>query len=84
MGLSLEDLIPGAQGKAAGVFPADLARRLCSATKADWEAVGWIHSPQLEKYLADLNVLEENLYLVWNSSAILAGKNTRPASLELR
>lgn len=62
-GLSLEDAISGAQGKAAGVFPADLARLLCSATQADWEAVRWIHSPQTEKYLADLMILGEKLLL---------------------
>ena len=62
-GLSLEDAISGAQGKAAGVFPADLARLLCSATKADWEAVRWIRSPQMENYLADLNLLGEKLLL---------------------
>lgn len=62
-GLLLEDAISGAQGKAAGVFPADLARLLCSATKADWEAVRWIHSPQVDEYLADLNALGEKLLL---------------------
>ncbi len=62
-GLSLEEAISGAQGKAAGVFPADLARLLCSATKADWEAVRWIHPPQVDEYLADLNVLGEKLLL---------------------
>jgi Nucleotidyl transferase AbiEii toxin, Type IV TA system len=62
-GLSLEEAISGAQGKAAGVFPADLARLLCSATKADWEAVRWIQSPQVDKYLIDLNALGEKLLL---------------------
>ncbi|MBN2385587.1 MAG: nucleotidyl transferase AbiEii/AbiGii toxin family protein [Anaerolineales bacterium] len=62
-GLSLEEAISGAQGKAAGVFPADLARVLCSATKADWEAVRWIRPPQVDEYLADLNVLGEKLLL---------------------
>ncbi len=62
-GLSLEDAISGAQGKAAGVFPADLARLLCSATKADWEAVRWINSPQVDEYLSDLNALGEKLLL---------------------
>ena len=62
-GLSLEEAISGAQGKSAGVFPADLARLLCSATKADWEAVRWIQSPQVNKFLTDLNVLGEMLLL---------------------
>jgi hypothetical protein len=62
-GLSLEQAISGAQGKAAGVFPADLARLLCSATRADWEAVRWIHAPKADEYLADLNALGEKLLL---------------------
>ncbi len=63
MGLSLEEAISGAHGKAAGVFPADLARLLCSATEADWEAVRWIHAPQVDEYLSDLNALGEKLLL---------------------
>ena len=35
MNLSIEQAIGGAQGKAAGIFPADLARVLLSATQAD-------------------------------------------------
>lgn len=62
-GLLLEKAISGAQGKAAGVFPADLARLLCSATKADWEAVRWIHPPKVDDYLTDLNALGETLLL---------------------
>ncbi len=62
-GLSLEEAIFGAQGKAAGVFPADLARLLCSATITDWEAVRWIHAPQVDEYLADLDNLGEKLLL---------------------
>jgi len=62
-GLSLGEAISGAQGKAAGVFPADLARLLCSATKADWEAVRWIQSPRVDEYLVDLNALGEKLLL---------------------
>jgi hypothetical protein len=64
MNLSLAEAITGAQSKAAGVFPADLARLLCSATRADWEAVRWIHTPPVELYLADLNVLGERLLLL--------------------
>jgi hypothetical protein len=64
MNLSLTEAITGAQGKAAGVFPADLARLLCSATPADWEAVRWIHAPPVDLYLADLNALGEKLLLL--------------------
>jgi hypothetical protein len=62
-GLLLEDAISGAQGKAAGVFPADLARLLCSATKGDWEAVRWIKIPQVNEYLAEMNALGEKLLM---------------------
>lgn len=39
LGLSLTPAIIGAQGKAAGIFPVDLARALCSVTRSDWELV---------------------------------------------
>ena len=64
MNLSLAEAITGAQSKAAGVFPADLARLLCSATRADWEAVRWIHAPPVDKFLAELNELGERLLLL--------------------
>jgi hypothetical protein len=60
-GLSLSDAITGAQGKAAGVFPVDLARVLCSATQADWEAVRWVDPPDPEKFVAQLRELGESL-----------------------
>ncbi len=37
--LSLRDAITDAQSKAAGVFPADLGRVLCSVQREDWESV---------------------------------------------
>jgi predicted nucleotidyltransferase component of viral defense system len=64
MNLSLAEAITGAQSKAAGVFPADLARLLCSATRADWKAVRWIHTPQVDSYMANLNELGERLLLL--------------------
>ncbi len=63
-GLSLEAAISGAQGKAAGVFPADLSRLLCTATKEDWEAVRWIQAPDMDEYLEKLYSLGEKLLLV--------------------
>ena len=63
-GLSLTEAITGAQSKAAGVFPADLARLLCSATHADWEAIRWINPPEAAVFLAQLNELGERLLLV--------------------
>jgi hypothetical protein len=51
MNLSITDAIAGAQGKAAGVFEADLARVLCSVTRQDWEMVRWIKSPDAERFV---------------------------------
>jgi hypothetical protein len=63
-GLSLHDAITDAQSKAAGVFPADLARVLCSAQRTDWEAVRWIKAPPAETFLSQLNDLGEKLLLL--------------------
>ncbi|HNT23890.1 MAG TPA: nucleotidyl transferase AbiEii/AbiGii toxin family protein [Anaerolineales bacterium] len=60
-GLLLSDAITGAQGKAAGVFPVDLARVLCSATHSDWEAVRWINPPDPERFVAQLSDLGKSL-----------------------
>lgn len=64
MGLSLTTAITDAHSKAAGIFPADLARVLCSATKADWEAVLWIEPPEVEKYLMDIQKLGDSLIIL--------------------
>jgi predicted nucleotidyltransferase component of viral defense system len=61
--LSLHDAITGAQGKAAGIFPADLARVLCSVQKADWESIRWITAPPLETFISQLTQLGDNLLL---------------------
>ncbi len=63
MGLSLTQAITGAQSKAAGIFPADLARMLCSVTETDWRLIRWIDSPTCDQFLQDLNKLGENLIL---------------------
>jgi hypothetical protein len=63
MKLPLAPAISGAQGKAAGVFPADLARVLCSATPEDWEVVRWINAPPLDQFLGQLRELGESLIL---------------------
>jgi len=60
----LQDAITNAQSKAAGVFPADLARVLCSVQRADWEAVRWINAPPVDVFLSQLNELGEKLLLV--------------------
>jgi len=61
--LSLNDAITGAQGKAVGIFPADLARVLCSVRKEDWESIRWIKPPPLETFISELTQLGDNLLL---------------------
>lgn len=62
--LSLQAAITDAQSKAAGVFPADLGRVLCSVQKEDWEAIRWIQAPPAETFISQLNQLGESLLLV--------------------
>jgi hypothetical protein len=64
MRLSIQDAITHAESKAAGVFPADLARLLCSATDADWKAIRWITAPPVERFVSQLNKLGERLLLL--------------------
>jgi len=61
--ISLKDAITNAQSKAAGVFPADLGRVLCSASRADWEAIRWINAPPAETFIEQLIKLGEGLLL---------------------
>jgi len=63
MGLPLDRALTDAHSKAAGLFPPDLARVLCSATRADWEAVRWIEPPKPEDFVRDLRELGERLIL---------------------
>ncbi|MBI2525715.1 MAG: nucleotidyl transferase AbiEii/AbiGii toxin family protein, partial [Candidatus Rokubacteria bacterium] len=63
MGLLLDRALTDAHSKAAGLFPADLARVLCAATRADWEAVRWIEPPKPEDFVRDLRELGERLIL---------------------
>lgn len=64
LGLSIHAAIEGATSKATGVYPVDLAQRLCTATHKHWEQVRWIKAPEPTRYLADLNALGEDLLLV--------------------
>jgi hypothetical protein len=61
--LSLQAAITDTQSKAAGIFPADLGRVLCSVQKADWESVRWIKAPPAETFISQLNQLGESLLL---------------------
>lgn len=63
LGLSLPRAITDASSKAAGIFPADLARVLLGATAADHGMVLWIKQPPVERYLRDLRDLGEKLIL---------------------
>jgi hypothetical protein len=64
MGLPLSDALEGAHGRAAGLFPVDLARPLLCATASDWELVRWIEGPPADEFLSDLQRLGEELLLL--------------------
>jgi hypothetical protein len=64
MNLPLKDAITHAESKAAGVFPADLARLLCSATAEDWQIIRWIEAPPVKQFVGQLNHLGEQLLLL--------------------
>jgi hypothetical protein len=63
MGLSIEKALQDAHSKAAGLFPADLARILIGATEDDWRIVQWIEPPEPRAFLTDLRKLGETLLL---------------------
>ena len=64
MGLSIESAIEGARGKAAGLFPVDLARALLSATPVDHSLIRWIEAPPVDDFLGELRRLGEGLLLL--------------------
>jgi hypothetical protein len=64
MDLSLSEALEGAHGKAAGLFPVDLARPLLNASASDWELVRWIEAPPRDGFLEDLRRLGEQLLLL--------------------
>ncbi len=63
MKLSLRDAITNAESKAAGVFPADLGRLLCSVTESDWKAIRWINPPPAAIFVSQLYEIGEQLLL---------------------
>lgn len=63
MNLSLIKAIEDTNSKAAGIFPLDIARILCSANSDDWEAIKWIKPQDKEQYIIELNKLGENLII---------------------
>ena len=64
LGLSCEAALEDAQSKAAGLFPADVARTLLSVTEDDWRLVRWSEAPDPARFIADLQALGERLLLV--------------------
>jgi predicted nucleotidyltransferase component of viral defense system len=64
MDLSLETALVNADSKAAGIFPADIARLLCSARIEDWKLIRWNEPPDPEQFVSDLNRLGEGLVLL--------------------
>jgi hypothetical protein len=64
MNLSCQAALEGAQSKAAGLFPADVARALLTVTTEDWRLVRWIDAPEPARFIADLTDLGEKLLLV--------------------
>lgn len=64
LGLSCEAALEGAQSKAAGLFPADVARTLLSITEDDWQLVRWHDAPESHRFIGDLKALGERLLLL--------------------
>ena len=64
MSLSCESVLEAAQSKAAGLFPADVARVLLTVTNDDWRLVRWSDAPDRDRFIADLNAIGERLLLL--------------------
>jgi hypothetical protein len=64
MQLSLAKALEGARSKAAGLFPADVARLLVHATEEDWRLIRWIDPPDPSEFARDLRALGEELLLI--------------------
>jgi len=64
LNLSLETALTDADSKAAGIFPADVARLLCSAQAEDWKLIRWIEAPAAADFVADLHRLGEKLVVL--------------------
>jgi nucleotidyltransferase AbiEii toxin of type IV toxin-antitoxin system len=64
LGLSCEAALESAQSKAAGLFPADIARVLLGAAEDDWRLVRWQEAPPASEFIGDLRALGERLLLL--------------------
>jgi hypothetical protein len=49
LGLSIKEAITGAQSKAAGIYPPEIAQRLLTVTEHNWRQVLWIDPPPFEQ-----------------------------------
>jgi hypothetical protein len=64
MNLSCQAALDAAHSKAAGLFPADVARALLTVTEDDWKLVRWSDGPDVDRFMADLARIGERLLLV--------------------
>ena len=64
LGLPLSQALEDAGSKAAGLFPPDLARRMLTASRTDWELVRWIEAPDPTLFLTELRRIGEELALL--------------------
>jgi hypothetical protein len=62
-GLSIDKAITDARSKASGTYHAEIARRLCTATRVDWERIAWINPPDPDVYLEELKQMGDELVL---------------------
>ncbi|MHB8512015.1 MAG: nucleotidyl transferase AbiEii/AbiGii toxin family protein [Actinomycetota bacterium] len=63
LALSISNSLEPASSKAAGLFPADIARVLIAASESDWSLVKWVEAPPVDAFLSDLRELGESLLL---------------------
>jgi len=63
MKLSLVKAMEDANSKAAGIFPLEIARILCSANSDDWKTIKWIEAPDCNQYINELHDLGESLII---------------------
>ncbi len=64
LGLRIEEALEGTRSKAAGIFPADLARVLMSASDDDWKLIRWTEPPEASRFRTDLEGLGKRLLLL--------------------
>jgi hypothetical protein len=63
MHLSPADAIQNASGKAAGLFPPEIARILASVTENDWKVIRWLHPPAFGEFAEGLRTIADSLVI---------------------